>query len=133
MRAKFVNEKFKEDTDPIHDMGIGLPVRYNLTIKEYENGDFNDAWNNESIQDLFLTRLHELTKNNKDLFLKKYGKQDFVWTYEYKQYAWAFELPSSAIFVVFTGNRGTSYEYNKPLTDADIKSIERFIMHIFKT
>jgi hypothetical protein len=26
MRAKFINEKFTEDSDPIQDMGIGLPV-----------------------------------------------------------------------------------------------------------
>lgn len=30
MRAKFVNEKFKEDTDPIKDMGIGVIVLLNI-------------------------------------------------------------------------------------------------------
>lgn len=34
MRAKLVNEKFKEDTDPVHDMGIGtLPLLTKEWIK----------------------------------------------------------------------------------------------------
>lgn len=34
MRAKLVNEKFKEDSDPVHDMGIGtLPLLTKEWIK----------------------------------------------------------------------------------------------------
>jgi hypothetical protein len=28
MRAKFIYEKFEKDSDPIHDLGIGLPTIY---------------------------------------------------------------------------------------------------------
>jgi len=35
MRAKFINEKFTEDSDPIHDMGIGL-LYHKHDFKSYE-------------------------------------------------------------------------------------------------
>ena len=34
MRAKFVNEKFTEDSDPIHDMGIGMGVLIKQFVEE---------------------------------------------------------------------------------------------------
>jgi len=40
MRAKLINEKFTEETDPIEDMGIGIPEMRELR-KNYEKlGDF---------------------------------------------------------------------------------------------
>jgi hypothetical protein len=35
MRAKYINEKFKEDTDPIKDMGIGTE-KVDFREKEYD-------------------------------------------------------------------------------------------------
>ena len=70
-----------------------------------------------------MQRLIKLTQSNKDLFLKVFGKQDFVWTYEYKNYAWAFKF-SSGDFKVFTGNKGTSYEFAGNPTKEDAKELK---------
>jgi hypothetical protein len=34
MRAKFINEKFSEDSDPIHDMGIGVFAKHNFKTEQ---------------------------------------------------------------------------------------------------
>ena len=34
MRAKYVNEKFRETTDPIKDMGIGIVGLWDYTLKD---------------------------------------------------------------------------------------------------
>ena len=33
MRAKFINEKFKENSDPIQDLGIGYPIPSHPSFK----------------------------------------------------------------------------------------------------
>jgi len=47
MRAKIVNEKFSEETDPIEDLGIGVPELRELQknykeIEEYINFNIED-------------------------------------------------------------------------------------------
>lgn len=44
MRAKFINEKFEEKSDPIHDMGIGRINFVSLYSKMV--GPAIDKWNN---------------------------------------------------------------------------------------
>ena len=38
MRAKFINEKYKEESDPIEDMGIGAIHQYFTILEPPENG-----------------------------------------------------------------------------------------------
>ena len=45
MRAKFVYEKFSQDSDPIKDLGIGLIPRHPISKKEYEEADFHNMMN----------------------------------------------------------------------------------------
>ena len=61
MRAKLINEKFIEDSDPIHDMGIGLVGTYlripqgwersesNKLYKRFKTVDPDSAWNDWKI------------------------------------------------------------------------------------
>lgn len=64
-----------------------------------------------SVDQYKMEKLVKLTKNNKQFFLDTFGRQDFVYTFEHKHYVWAFKLPSDNIFLVFSGNKGTSFEY----------------------
>ena len=43
MKAKFINEKFVEDSDPIKDMGIGIPeiTKFFSIIEEFKNAEFD--------------------------------------------------------------------------------------------
>lgn len=42
MRAKYINEKFEEESDPIEDMGIGIVGELNKLINdEYPSGKYN--------------------------------------------------------------------------------------------
>jgi hypothetical protein len=70
--------------------------------------------------------LINLTKNNKQLFIDTFGKQDFVWTYEYKHYAWGFKFPSG-ILIIFTGNKGTSYEFNNEPNEKDVVEFKKIL------
>jgi hypothetical protein len=135
---EYINEKFTEDSDPIHDMSIGVLTRYPISVKQYRSMNFDNLLNHPYFRK-FLMNIYNsknfkvitnFSKNHKRFLLEKYGKQDFVWTYQYKEYAWAFKLPSSSILIVFSGNKGTSYEYSGTLSDIDIKFIERFIENI---
>jgi hypothetical protein len=42
MRARFVNEKFVEDSDPVTDMGIGIRAQISRWMKENGWADTND-------------------------------------------------------------------------------------------
>lgn len=99
--------------------------RANITKKEYENSNFIKINNiqlfqrvfipqmqmiRKRLKDSFFDRISKLTQNNKQFFLTNYGKQDFVFVYEYWNYAWSFKFPNG-ILLVFTGNKGTSYEF----------------------
>jgi hypothetical protein len=46
MRAQFINEKFVENSDPIHDMGIGNPEKSILPmlVKELAKYDIEAEW-----------------------------------------------------------------------------------------
>lgn len=49
MRAKFLNEKFVEESDPIKDLKIGIKnyedyIRYKLKEKGYKEKDFWDTY-----------------------------------------------------------------------------------------
>lgn len=141
---EYLNEKFEEYSDPIQDLGIGLLPRNNLTSKQYSNSnsfknclnfDFFRAYrwgdNVFSPDEKQTHKILKLSQNNKQFFLENFGKQNFVFTYEYKQYAWAFTLPSNKIFVVFTGNKGTSYECSSySLGENDQKRIIHFLDYL---
>jgi len=35
MRAKLINEKFRQDSDPIHDLGIGIKRKYDEEVEDF--------------------------------------------------------------------------------------------------
>lgn len=116
-----------------------------ITIKEFKEGEFIQPfyrikkvsdWLFPQMPRIFkkktwdehAERSMRLTQNNKQWFLDKYGKQDFVWTGEYKEYAWSFEFTSGGILLIFTGNRGTSYHTNlTDFTDVTFKEFKDFL------
>jgi len=75
---------------------------------------------------------YSLAANNKEFFLKNFGKQDFIFKSGYAYYAWSFKFPSG-ILLVFTGKRGTSYEYcGRSPTKKDSKELKNFFKMIMK-
>jgi hypothetical protein len=57
---EYINEKFVEDSDPVHDLGIGLPIAIPLMIKniftlDIENSDIEhlSTSDNSNIQTIF--------------------------------------------------------------------------------
>ena len=58
MRAKFINEKFREDSDPIHDMGIGMDA----LIKRFVENEISYPYFKEDLLGI----------------CAKYGKTEFV-------------------------------------------------------
>jgi len=143
MKAKLVNEKFTEGGDPIHDLGIGMGYqRRPISKKEYEEEPFTRIENINILREVlynFITikKLNiiiyniRLLGNNKQLFLDKFEKQDFVWTDEYKQYAWGFKFPNGRL-LVFTGNKGTSFEYEGYAQERDAKALAKFFKFIIE-
>jgi len=54
-------------------------------------------------------RLTLLTQNNKENFLKLFGRQTFTWASEFRHWIWDIDF-CGYTFRVFTGNKGTAYE-----------------------
>lgn len=67
MRARFINEKFKEDTDPIKDMGIGMD-HYIYGIEKTADGSFNFKRNSEKLANLIKKCNPGISKNEIDRF-----------------------------------------------------------------
>jgi len=131
MKAKSVRESvnFERGQEPFDAMDIGRPKFKRIVIsqKEYEFNYFQRIENFDILNKIFfkdmdrikdMDQIMGLTCNNKKLFLETFGKQDFVWVYEYREYAWGFKFPSGRL-LVFTGNRGTSYEFEGIPQDRD--------------
>jgi hypothetical protein len=106
-----------------------------IAIKDYKQGNFSPCINNPKFQPVirkygeFPGILKRAFSNHREMFLKKFGKQDFVFTGEYKSHCWGFELPSGLRLVVYTGNQGTGYEYemgSEP-TEEDVKALDQFL------
>ena len=47
MRAKFINEKFTEKTDPIQDMGIGIVAKMREKTKDWDVYDLSNYLDDE--------------------------------------------------------------------------------------
>lgn len=142
MRARFVFEKFTEDSDPITDMGIGIAKRYKISLSEYDKDfsfhrieyfkQFNKIFNSYLDPSNSLENLTALTKDNREFMRRYFGKEDFIWTYTRKYaYAWGFEFPLG-ILIIFTGKRGTSYEYSGNPTQEDANMFKRLLEFIIK-
>jgi hypothetical protein len=135
-----INEKFTEESDPIKDMGIGMIPRYEISAQEYKTLSPHNIIHNDKFITFFISLRHQpekiyynhkIFKNNKDFFLKNFGKHDFIFTGEYREYAWGFKIPS-LILVVFTGRRGSSYYYSGEMTDYNFERIKNFLDFIFE-
>lgn len=122
--------------------------RANISKREYEKGGFSRMEYSSIFSSIFssfypsllsylnkkklrkkIEEIHLLLKNNKDFFIQNWGKQDFVLTSEYKHYAWSFNFPNG-IMIVFTGNRGTSYEFSGNPNKEDYNFFIEFIQPI---
>jgi hypothetical protein len=123
-----------------------LVERYKITKKEYEEGHFIHFMNNRKLTKIAMKmiggiiknhftgykRANTLFGNNKDLFLSKYGRQDFVANYEYKNWCWGFVTSSGVKFLALTGLQGTAYEYFGDPKFQDLKEIKQFWEEILK-
>lgn len=78
MRAIFVNEKFKEDTDPIRDMGIG---RFNKKFIQSEIKKLRGTIDEESIEEF----VADLAQNEYDaafeIYLDYKDKEEFYFLF----------------------------------------------------
>lgn len=136
------NINFERNRDPKEAMKIGAIKikRYPISNKEFSKGDTDRIENNMSLRNIFHQYFFKkdyigpdglpwgtiyLTQNNKDLFLKTFGKQDFVFTCEYKNYGWGFKF-DNIILIVLTGNKGTSYEFKGVPTEKDEEALKLF-------
>lgn len=108
--------------------------RYNITKKEYESKMFDRVENFNLFKKIFYPKnyilkykdIFKYTQNNKEYFIEKFGKQDFRWVSEYVCFAWGFKFPNG-ILVVFSGNGGTSYEFDGSPNKDDVKEFEELL------
>jgi hypothetical protein len=90
MRAKFVNEKFKEESDPIKDLGIGYEKRQ-LDSKSWKVLEFIESKGEEGasfteIQHFIWTKLNN--KSEEDFWRKGSKKWSYI---PGKGYSWGRE------------------------------------------
>jgi hypothetical protein len=147
MKAQLVKEhiNFKRGLDPKRAMDIGIIKiqRIPVSIQEYKKGEYDRIENIPILGDIFydvfdfkkimntLKNGIYLTNNNKNLFLDKFGRQDFVFTGEYKHYCWGFKF-ENGILIVLTGNKGTSYEFKGIPQKRDAKELKNLFDFIIK-
>jgi hypothetical protein len=115
MRAKFINEKFEEHSDPIHDMGIGEEALAELS------DEFFDALKHRKRAEPanFPWNCYFLTENGNEVgFFYKYG--DYIHIYSY------FETPDNITEI------GDYIRYLKR-TDLKLKRISKDILRKTKT
>jgi hypothetical protein len=106
-----------------------------ISIKEYKQGNFTPCINDLKFRPVirkygdFPGILKRAFSNHRVIFLDQFGKQDFVFTGEYKHYCWGFTLPSGLRLVVLTGNQGTGYEYElgSKITKEDVADLDHFL------
>lgn len=88
MRAKFINERFVEDSDPIRDMGIGgVEINFAIKRKELRPQDDLDDWMN------FLRSLMGKTIIGK---FKDVGKKKFK-IYDFESYAYGTRIQFESV------------------------------------
>jgi len=63
MRAKFIFEKFTEDSDPIHDMGIGMVQQIKIWLEKQE------PWRQANIKDTTSVLQHLIYNDGPDEFI----------------------------------------------------------------
>jgi hypothetical protein len=81
MRAKFVNEIFTEDGDPISDMRIGYPKKQ-VSTKAWRILDFIKNKGEEGAS--FTEIQHFIWTKLKGLSDKSFWKKEKTWSYNYK-------------------------------------------------
>jgi hypothetical protein len=98
-------------------------LKFINVLQGYSTGELptHDIMNHRQMLDFFdyttpnFKELFKFTGNNTNLFKEKFGKQSTSFRSEYLHRIWAFFF-EDRIFLVLTGNRGTSIEYT---TDED--------------
>jgi hypothetical protein len=78
-----------------------------------------------------INNVMNLLNNNKQLFLRILGKQDFVFTYEFMSYTWGLKFPNG-ILALYTGNKGTGFEYKGNPDERDVQDFEYLLNFIIK-
>lgn len=115
--------------------------RFPVTITEYKKGEFIHFMNNPRFRNIVgayykkgFANLHGIHGNRREAMSAKYGKQDFVYVGESKNYTWGFKLPSGVIMLIMTGRQGTTYEYlgGNP-TMEDLRSFKTFLDWMVET
>jgi len=101
MRAKFINEKFQEKSDPIKDMGIGAHLIYDITDDENDPENFNFKFEIDAVVALIKKYIKGISDNEINRF-------------------WAFQLQD------IINEIPTKYFENKDYAELD-KYIERGI------
>lgn len=98
--------------------------------KSYENCGGTAVQNIEVIRECihasFMTSdKWSLLSENRKLFKKLWGKQNFCWTGEFRFWVWVHELPDCQLIVMTAPGKGTCYEY--VLTGQKQKAIEQIV------
>jgi hypothetical protein len=94
-------------------------------VRDFLVGDWHSRPSNKTLRQMVL-----LTCNNKNIFLSLFGRQNKVYTGEYKEYCWALEFKKT-IFHVYSGKRGTSFELVGNIANKEVVSIQ-FLKKILK-
>jgi len=68
MKARFIYEKFIEDSDPIEDMGIGRGLIYDIRENPNEEGSYFFKTNNEKIKNLIRKYIQGISDNELNRF-----------------------------------------------------------------
>jgi len=139
MRAKFINEKFTEDSDAIHDMGIGHPEFIELQsnykkLNDYINFDVEDLDFSEVIETLdALKKISRYTVafffNRKyDIYVKNDPNASMGMTFARAQlgkYNIRFSTsgPGKMIYITFQDNQGR-WIYNGNIGARTIHSLD---------
>lgn len=76
MRAIFVNEKFKEDTDPIKDMGIG---RFNKKFIQREIKKLQGTVDEDAIGDFISEYANDEVGGGFDVYLAPDSMEELYW------------------------------------------------------
>lgn len=69
MRAKFIYEKFKKESDPIKDMGIGVGLIYDIEKIKEDEDSYNFTINISAVKEFLRKHMPKITDNEIDRFM----------------------------------------------------------------
>ncbi len=104
---------------------LTTPIENITSIRRIMDAEYSKLISRKNRKDKskLLDQYFARTKDQKDKFLTVFGTHDFVFTGEYRHYAWYVQDSRACRAILFSGKRGTSVEIevnevNEPLGDA---------------